>query len=154
MSVTHRPLRFAWLRGERGSVSVIAAAIAFPVVIALLAGFFQAALWFAARSTALSAAQQGVDAARGTGGSLARGESAACGFARTVGAGMLRGPACSGSTGATVTITVCGDAPSLIGLFPVRACEQAQGARERFTTRVSGFGAPRQLGRVPGGERT
>jgi len=133
-------LRCAWLRGERGSVSVIAAAIAFPAVIALLAAFFQAALWFTARNTALAAAQQGVDAARGTEGSLARGEAAACAFARTAGAGMLRGPTCTGSTGTTVTITVCGNAPSLIALIPVRACEQAQGARERFTTKVSGSG--------------
>jgi hypothetical protein len=135
--MTCRLLRCAWLRGERGSVSVIAAAIAFPVVIALLAAFFQAALWFTARNTALSAAQQGVDAARGTRGSLAQGEAAACAFARTVGAGMLRGPTCSGSTGNTIAITVCGDAPSLVALVPVRACEQAQGARERFTTRTS-----------------
>lgn len=137
--MARRPLRLAWLQGERGSVSVIAAAIAFPAVIALLAGFFQGALWFAARSAALAAAQQGVDAARGTGETLAQGEAAACAFARTVGAGMLRGPSCTGSTGATVTITVCGNAPSLIALFPVRACEQAHGARERFTTKVSGF---------------
>jgi hypothetical protein len=140
--MVRRPPRLARLRSDRGSVSVLAAAIAFPTVVALLAAFFQGALWFAARSAALSAAQQGVDAARGTGGSLARGESTACAFARTVGAGMLRGPTCSGSSGATVTITVCGDAPSLVALFPVRACEQAQGARERFTTRVSGFSIP------------
>lgn len=68
--MTRWPERCAWLRGERGSVSVLAAAIAFPAVIALLAAFFQAALWFTARNTALSAAQQGVDAARGTRGSL------------------------------------------------------------------------------------
>jgi hypothetical protein len=150
-SMTRRRPCTAQLRDERGSVSVIAAAVAFPAVIALLAAFFQAALWFAARSAALTAAQQGLDAARGTSGSLTHGEATACTFARTVGAGMLHGPTCTGSTGATVTITVCGDAPSLIGLFPVRACEQAQGARERFTTRVSGFSNPDGfLGPEPG----
>jgi hypothetical protein len=150
----HRPGWRARLRDDRGSVSVLAAAIAFPAVIALLAVFFQAALWFTARSTALSAAQQGLDAARGTTGTLAQGEATACGFARTVGAGMLHGATCTGTTGTTVTITVCGDAPSLIPLIPVRACEQAQGARERFTTRLSGLGAPAQAGRLPGKERT
>jgi hypothetical protein len=130
-------LRLARLRGERGSVSVIAAAIAFPAVIALLAGFFQAALWFAARSAALAAAQQGVDTTRAAGATLAQGEAAACTFAVTAGRGMLRGPSCTGSSGDTVTITVCGNAPSFIAVFPVRACEQAQGARERFTTRTS-----------------
>ena len=130
-------LRPAWPRGDRGSLSVVAAAVAFPAVIALLAGFFQAALWFAARSTALAAAQQGADAARRTGATLAQGEAAACGFARTAGGGMLRSPSCAGSGGVTITITVCGTAPSLIAWFPVRACEQAQGARERFTTRTA-----------------
>src|SRR6266536_2868711 len=101
-------LRPARLRGDRGSLSVVAAAVAFPAVIALLAGFFQAALWFAARSTALAAAQQGADAARRTGATLAQGEAAAC-----------------------------GTAPSFIAWFPIRACEQAQGARERFTTRTA-----------------
>jgi hypothetical protein len=134
---TSTPAWLARLHGDRGSVSVIAAAIAFPAVIALLAGFFQAALWFAARSAALAAAQQGADTARRTGATLTQGEATACGFARTAGGGMLRGPSCTGSDGATITITVCGSAPSFIPMFPVRACEQAQGARERFTTRTA-----------------
>jgi hypothetical protein len=128
--------RLGWLAGDRGSVSVIAAAIAFPAVLALLAAFFQGALWYAARNTALAAAQQGADVARGTGGSVAQGETAACSFARDAGGGMLRAPACSGSGGNTITITVCGNAVRLLALFPVHACEQAQGARERFTTRT------------------
>jgi hypothetical protein len=129
--------RLARLRGDRGSVSVIAAAITFPAVIALLAAFFQAALWFAARAAALAAAQQGADTARAAGATLAQGEAAACSFAASTGTGMLRGPTCTGSGGNTVTITVCGNAPSFIALFPVRACEQAQGTRERFTTRTT-----------------
>jgi TadE-like protein len=124
-----------WLaRDDRGSLSVIAYAIAFPVIIALLAAFFQAALWFAARNTALSAAQQGVDTARRAGATLAQGEAAACGFASGVGGGMLRAATCAGSGGDTIAITVCGSAVQLIAFFPVHACEQAQGARERFTT--------------------
>lgn len=119
---------------DRGSVSVIAAAIAFPAVMLMLAAFFQAALWFAARNTALAAAQQGVDTARRTGATLGQGEAAACGFARTTGGGMLEAATCAGSGGDTITITVCGSAVRLIAFFQVHACEQAQGARERFTT--------------------
>jgi hypothetical protein len=131
---TTRPRVRRWLRSDRGSVSVIAAAIAFPAVLAVLAAFFQAALWFAARNAALSAAQQGTDAARGTSGTVAQGVAVACGFARNTGSGMLRSPACTGTGGDTVTITVCGNAVQLISLFSVHTCEQAQGARERFTT--------------------
>jgi hypothetical protein len=110
--------------------------------LALLAAFFQAALWFAARNAALAAAQQGADAARGTGGTVAQGVAVACGFARTAGGGMLRSPACTGRGGDTITITVCGTAVQLVPLVPVHACEQVQGARERFTTDVAGFSHP------------
>lgn len=128
--------RLARLRGDAGSETVIAAAIAFPVVIALLAGFFQAALWFVARNTALAAAQQGTRTARAYGATLAAGEAAACRFATTAGRGMLRAPACTGTGGTTITITVCGTAPGFVPGFQVRTCEQAQGAKERFTIRT------------------
>jgi hypothetical protein len=118
-------------------VSVIAAAIAFPAVIVLLSAFFQTALWFAARAAAISAAQQGADTARAAGSTLTAGEAAACGFAHATAAGMLRSPVCTGTGGTTITITVCGNAPSFVPLIPVRACEQAQGTKERFTTRTS-----------------
>ena len=123
-------------RAERGS-SVIAAAIAFAVILPLLSACFQAALWFAARDAALSAARQGADAAAAQGGTLAGGLAAACQYARTAGAGILRGPACAGSTGNTITITVTGSAPAIVPLFPARVTEQAQAPRERFTTRTS-----------------
>jgi hypothetical protein len=123
-------------RGDRGSVSVIAAAIAFPAVIALLAAFFQGALWFAGREAALSAAQQGVTAARGTGGTDAGGQAAACSYVATTGHGMLTNPSCTVTGTATVTVTVCGDTPRLIP-FPVHVCMRSDGPREIFSTRVN-----------------
>jgi len=122
--------------GERGS-SVIAAAIAFTIILPLLAACFQAALWFAARDAALSAARQGAEIAAAQGGTLGGGVAAACQYARTVAAGILRGPACTGSTGNTVTVTVTGTAPAILPLFPATVTEQAQAARERFTTRAA-----------------
>jgi Flp pilus assembly protein TadG len=122
-------------RDDRGS-SVIAAAIAFTIILPLLAACFQAALWFAARDAALSAAQQGVQAARAENATLGAGLAAACAYARTAAAGILRGASCTGSTGNTVTVTVTGHAPSLVPLFPAAVTEQAQGPRERFTTRT------------------
>jgi len=132
------PRALRWLpRGDRGSVSVIAAAIAFPAIIVLLSAFFQAALWFAARAAAISAAQQGADTARAAGATLQQGEAEACGFAAATASGMLRGPVCTGTGGNTITITVCGNAPDFLPLIPVRACEQARSAKERFTTKLS-----------------
>ena len=124
-------------RGDRGSVSVIAAAIAFPVIIMLLSACFQAGFWFAARAAALAAAQQGADTARVAGASLRHGETAACAFASSAAQGWLRDPECTGTGGTTIAITVCGNALSLLPGLPVRACAQARGARERFTTRTA-----------------
>jgi hypothetical protein len=118
---------------ERGS-TVVAAAIAFTIIIPLLAACFQAALWFAARDAALSAALRGVDAARAEDGTLAAGLATACQYARTAATGILRGPSCEGSGGNTITITVTGAAPAILPLFPAAVSEQAQGAREQFTT--------------------
>ena len=120
-------------RGDRGSVSVIAAAIAFPVIIMLLSACFQAGFWFAARAAAL-AAEQGADTARVAGASLRHGETAACAFASSAAQGWLRDPECTGTGGTTIAVTVCGNALSLLPGLPVRACAQARGARERFTT--------------------
>jgi hypothetical protein len=119
---------------DRGS-SVIAAAIAFTIILPLLSACFQAALWFAARDAALSAARQGADAASAQGGTLADGLTAACQYARTAAADILRGPSCTGSTG--ITITVTGSAPAIVPLFPAQVTEQAQAPQERFTTRTS-----------------
>lgn len=135
MNTTWGRVRELW-RGDRGSVSVIAAAIAWPAVIALLAAFFQGALWFAGREAALAAAQQGVTAARGTAGTNAGGQAAACAYAATTGHGMLTHPSCTVTGGATVTVTVCGDTPHLIP-FPVHVCMRSDGPREVFTTRTN-----------------
>jgi len=115
---------------------VIAAVIAFTVILPLLAAVFQAALWFAARDAALSAARQGAETAA-QGGTLDGGLAAACQYARTAAAGILRGPACTGTAGNTVTITVTGAAPVIVPLFPAQVTEQAQEPAERFTTRTA-----------------
>jgi hypothetical protein len=128
----------AALGGDRGSVTVIGAAITFPVVIVLISACFQAGFWFAARAAAIAAAQQGADAARADGATVAQGEAAACAFAARTAPGTFRSPSCTGASSAgTVAITVCGNAISLLPGLPVRACEQVQGARERFTTRTA-----------------
>jgi hypothetical protein len=123
--------RLRELRGDRGSV--IALAITFPLVMVLVAAIAQGALLYVAREAAVTAAQQGVDTARARGGTVAAGEAAACAYAAAAARGILRSPACTGTGGIAVTITVCGDAPSFVPLIPVRACARQQGPAERFT---------------------
>ena len=129
--------RLQMLRTDAGTVGVVSYAIAFPVVIAIIAAVFQTAMWFAARNAAIAAAEQGVAVARAQGSSAGQGSAAACGYAASAAAGILRGPVCTAGGGTTITVTVCGSALSLLPGFDVRACEQAQGAQERFTTRTS-----------------
>lgn len=124
---------------------MVAAAIAFTVILPLLAACFQAALWFAARDAALSAAQQGVQAARAQNATLGAGLAAACDWAGAAAAGLLRGTSCTGSSGNTVTVTVTGHSLSLLPLFGTGVTEQAQGARERFTTPAGAQGNPEGL---------
>ena len=96
----------------------------------------QGAMWFLARSAALSAARQGVDAARVDNSAPGAGVAAAVRFAQDSGSGFLLGPSArsSGSSGQTVVITVTGRVPSLVPGLPIRVSQQAQGAVERFTT--------------------
>jgi hypothetical protein len=128
--------RLQALRGDSGSVSVIAYAIGFVAIMILLALVLQTAMLSAAREVALTAAQQGADAARAVGGTSGEGQAAACGYVAAT-RGVLRSGSCTASGGITVTVTVCGNALDLVPGFPVHTCRQVQGPRERFTTRTS-----------------
>jgi Flp pilus assembly protein TadG len=111
-------------------------AVAFPVFLLLLLAAVQAGLYFYARAIALSAAQQGVQAARLQQNSLHQGVTASRSYAAHAGGGSLRNVAVhtAGSTPTTVRITVTGAALSLLPGTNWRVSQQAAGARERFTT--------------------
>jgi len=128
--------RLEVLRGDGGSVSVIAYAIGFIALMVLLALVLQTAMLSAAREVALTAAQQGADTARAQGGTPGEGQAAACGYVAATRA-VLRAVTCTVGGGGTVTVTVCGNALDLVPGFPVHICRQVQGPRERFTTRTS-----------------
>lgn len=121
--------------GERGSAT-LELAVAFPVFLLLLIAAVQAALYFYARAIALTAAQQGVQAARLEHHTLEEGMTAAHGYAAHAGGGSLHdiAVATTGSTPVTVRITVTGTAPSLLPGITWNVSQQAAGARERFTT--------------------
>jgi hypothetical protein len=125
--------RIAILLRDDAGESVLAAVIAWTIVIPLICAVFQAALWFTARNTALTAARQGVAVARDYGSTLGQGIAAACDLARTTGHGLLIGADCSGSGADTVSITVTGHAPSFIPFFHAAVTETVTGPAERWT---------------------
>ncbi|MDA8274817.1 MAG: pilus assembly protein [Actinomycetota bacterium] len=111
------------MRDEAGAVAA-ELVIATPLLLLLILGVIQFALWEHATGVAEAAAQQGLSVAR------LQGESAQAGTAETrsvldqLGTGVLIGPQVTTTrTGAATTVVVSGHAESIVGLFslPVRA---------------------------------
>lgn len=136
--LTLRPV-LTWLRtrvqDERGSVS-LETVIVFPVVLLLIFGAVQGALYFHARNVALAAAQEGVVDARVESGSSEAGIARAQTFLTDAGGdGVLRNSVVGASRSATeVTITVRGAAPSVLpGISGIALTQSASGPLERVT---------------------
>ncbi|MHB8294357.1 MAG: TadE/TadG family type IV pilus assembly protein [Acidimicrobiales bacterium] len=125
----HRPggrrhaSRSARWRGESGAVAA-ELVIATPLLLLLILGVIQFALWEHATNLAEAAAQQGLSVAR------LQGETAQAGTAETqsvltqLAGGVLIGPQVRATrTGASTTVVVSGHAESVVGLFslPVQA---------------------------------
>ena len=100
---------------ERGSAS-LELVVVFPVVLLLIFGGVQGALWYHARSVAMAAAQEGARAAGAEGGNPAAGEAAATAFLDSAGgSGVLTGPGVHVTRSATeATATVTGTAPTVL----------------------------------------
>ena len=118
-----RTSRRARWRGESGAVAA-ELVIATPLLLLLILGVIQFALWEHATNLAEAAAQQGLSVAR------LQGESAQAGSAETqsvltqLAGGVLIGPqVITTRTEATTTVVVSGHAESVVGIFslPVRA---------------------------------
>lgn len=120
-------------RNDGGALTLSYVAV-LPFVFLFFMVLIQASFWFLARDAALAAARQGADAARALGASRAAGPSAALSFARRAGQGYLEDPVASGSgsTGATVSITVSGHVPSFVPGLVVRVSETVQAPAEKF----------------------
>ena len=105
--------------------------IATPLLLLLILGVIQFALWQHAAHVARSAAQQGVAAGRVEGASEATGQSEADSVLAQL--GVLSDPhVATRRTADETTVTVTGDAPSVLPFLhlPVRAV--ATGPTERF----------------------
>ncbi len=117
---TRRRARWA---GDSGAVAA-RLVIGTPLLLLLILGVIQFALWEHATNLAEAAAQQGLSVAR------LQGETAQAGTAETLSilaqlaGGILISPQVSTTrTGATTTVVVSGHAESVVGIFtmPVRA---------------------------------
>lgn len=117
-------------------VLILSYVIIVPVFLLALMVITQAAMWFLARSAALAAARQGVDAARVEPVSLDAGTSEARRFARQSAHGYLTvtGVDPSASTATTIVISVTGRVPSILAFLPITVTQVAEAPVERFTT--------------------
>jgi hypothetical protein len=122
------------IREDDGGALILSYVAVLPFVFLFLMVVIQAAFWFLARDTALAAARQGADAARALNAPRSAGPAAALAFVRAVGAGYLQDPraTASGSSGATVSITVSGHVPSFVPGLVVSVSETAQAPADEF----------------------
>ncbi|MFE9933675.1 TadE/TadG family type IV pilus assembly protein [Streptomyces sp. NPDC005533] len=122
--------------GDRGESS-LQMAIVFPFVILLTVAVVQAAMWVHARNVALTAAREGVAAARTYQSPEGAGADRARETLGRIAGDSLRAPTVStaGSTATDVRVTVTGSAPSMLpGLSGLSVSQSASAPRERWTT--------------------
>jgi Flp pilus assembly protein TadG len=117
--------------GDDGAHTVEFAIVALPLLIVTFM-VIQAALVFHARSMALAAATQGAQVARAYGSSLAAGKTKAEGFLDSVGQGLHNPEVEVVTSGTDVTVTVTGNAPSIIPFMTFGVTQSASGPVERF----------------------
>jgi Flp pilus assembly protein TadG len=125
-------------RNQTGSTS-LELVVLFPVLLAVIFGLVQGALWFHARNLASAAAQEGVRVVRVETGTVDAGRARAAGFlADAGGADVLTDPTIEIFADAQrVRVVVAGRSISVLPGVPGLAVEQsAAGPVERFTTRT------------------
>jgi Flp pilus assembly protein TadG len=130
----------AWWRGrrwheDRGDAA-IQMAIVYPFILLATIAVIQASLWYYARSIALTAAREGLSAARAYEASPADGTAKAQEVLGRAAGDSLLGYTVSttGSTAERVRIEVSGTAQSMIpGVGGLRVSQSASGTVERWT---------------------
>jgi len=124
-----------WGAGDRGSAS-LELVVVFPVLLLLMFGGIQGALYYYGRSIALAAAQEGSRSAAAQNGSLGAGNAAAITFiTRAGGTDVLQGSQVSSSRSATdATVTVHGSSLSILPFWGGPTITQSASAPlERLT---------------------
>ncbi|MFH8698853.1 TadE/TadG family type IV pilus assembly protein [Streptomyces chartreusis] len=141
-------------RGDRGETS-IQMAIVYPFVLLATVAVVQACLWFYARQIALTAAREGVTAARAYQAGPADGAARArTVLGRTAGDSLTGYTVTTGSDGQRIRIEISGSAISILpGVPGLRITQSASGTVERWTTVSGGFvNSEERMGGNPGGD--
>jgi len=128
-----RSLLHRLLHDERGSVAA-ELVIATPLLLFMILGIVQFAIWEHATHVADAVAQEGLATARLQGNTAQSGKVEAQSVLTQLGQSVLTTPEVDATrTAATTTVVVTGHAESVIGLFslPVRAV--ASGPTETYT---------------------
>ena len=108
--------------------------IATPLLLLLIMGVIQFALWEHAEHIATAVAQQGVAVGRLQDETAAAGQQEAQSVLDQLGPSVLTGTTITVTrTGAMTTVTVTGHAESIVGLFALPVKATAAGATEIFT---------------------
>ena len=118
-------------KADRGGGPVEFAVLAFPILV-LTFIVVQAAFVFYARSTALAAATQGANAARAYNAPPNAGVNRANDFLSRVGGGLRSPSVAFSSTSTGVTVTVTGEAQTIIPGLRFNVTQSASGPVERF----------------------
>ncbi|MER7568909.1 TadE/TadG family type IV pilus assembly protein [Streptomyces sp. NPDC097941] len=121
-------------RDDRGDTS-IQMAIIFPFVLLATVAVIQASMWYYARQIALTAAREGLTAARAYQSSPAAGAAQAQDVLRRTAGDSLRGySVVASSDGQRVRVRVSGTALSMIpGVAGLQITQSASGPLERWT---------------------
>lgn len=120
---------------ERGSAT-LEQVVLFPVVLLIIFGVVQGALYFHARNVALAAAQQGLRAAKAEDGSASAGGQAAAGFITKAGGSdvITNVHVVPSRSQFQAKVTVTGRPLSVVpGLLNFTVSQTAAGPVERFT---------------------
>ncbi|MEV6699240.1 TadE family protein [Streptomyces sp. NPDC051453] len=110
-------------------------AIVFPFVLLLTVAVVQASMWYYARQIALTAAREGLSAARSYQASPADGAARAREVLnRTAGDSLMSSSVSTAGGGQRVTVEVSGTAQSMLpGVPGLRITQSASGTVERWT---------------------
>ena len=124
-------------RRDTGSTS-LELVVLFPVLLAVVFGLVQGALWFHARNVASAAAAEGVRAARVETGTVQAGRARATAFLADAGADVLTNSRIEVTAdGERVHIVVTGRSISVLpGVPGLPVNQSATGPVERFTSRT------------------